>query len=114
MFLAHSIRLRDPWQGEPLPYGGVRWTRVFHRPTGLEPDDSLCLVISGLPAEAQVTVNEYVFANECQSPAQLDVTAILADDNRIEILLPPTANGQQTAASSPFPYDARLAILGRT
>jgi hypothetical protein len=178
MFLAHSIRLRDPWQCESLEGGALRWSRVFHRPTGLEPDDSLCLVISGLPPEAQVTVNGHAFepkdevpapsplrgadqastgdpksperravafaqqpgrglnqesaANHpslalpvkgrepeesCVEPArslsQFDVTAILADDNRIEIHIPPQASSFKPQASS-FPYDARLAILGRS
>jgi hypothetical protein len=113
VFLAHSIRLRDPWQCEPLEGGGLRWTRVFHRPTGLEPDDSLCLVICDLPAETQVTVNGHAFKNEGQSPTQLDVTPILAADNRIEILVPPQASSLKPQASS-FPYDARLAVLGRS
>ena len=57
MFLAHSFRLRDPWQCDCLTNGTTRWSRVFHRPTGLEPDDALWLVCSGLPAEATVTLN---------------------------------------------------------
>jgi hypothetical protein len=57
MFLAHSFRLRDPWQREAQNDGAVRWTRLFHRPTGLEPDDALWLVISGLPEGARVTLN---------------------------------------------------------
>ncbi|MBA4104779.1 MAG: hypothetical protein C0485_03395 [Pirellula sp.] len=57
MFLAHSIRLRDPWQCEATEQGGVRWSRRFHRPTGMEADDQLVLVLSGLPAGAMVRVN---------------------------------------------------------
>ncbi|RIK86710.1 MAG: hypothetical protein DCC67_02540 [Planctomycetota bacterium] len=64
MFLAHSIRLRDPWLCEPTAEGGLRWTRAFHRPTGLEPDDDLWLVVSGLPAEAEVRVNGHAFATD--------------------------------------------------
>src|SRR5690606_24867992 len=56
------IRLRDPWQCEPTPQGGLRWTRTFHRPTGLEEDDNLWLVLSGLPAEAEVQINGHAFA----------------------------------------------------
>jgi hypothetical protein len=57
MFLAHSFRLRDPWQCDCLTTGATRWSRVFHRPTGLEDDDALWLVCAGLPAEASVTLN---------------------------------------------------------
>ena len=62
MFLAHSFRLRDPWKCEAADAGHTRWSRLFHRPTGLEPDDELVLVISGLPPEATVTVNGHEFS----------------------------------------------------
>jgi hypothetical protein len=139
MFLAHSIRLRDPWQCEATEQGGVRWSRRFHRPTGMEADDQLLLVLSGLPAGAGVRVNGHGFDAEpsavsgqpsagpvastssIQHPAsaavaaQFDLTAILGDANEIEIELPPTS----PAACSPqpvtsFPYDARLAIIGHS
>jgi hypothetical protein len=139
MFLAHSIRLRDPWRCEATEQGGVRWSRRFHRPTGMEADDQLLLVLSGLPAGAGVRVNGHGFdaeqsavsgqpsagsvasASSIQQPAspavaaQFDLTAILGDANEIEIELPPTS----PAASSPqpvtsFPYDARLAIIGHS
>jgi hypothetical protein len=61
MFLAHSIRLRDPWQCERTDAGAMCYTRTFHKPTGLEPDDDLWLVLSGLPEDAQVTVNDHSF-----------------------------------------------------
>lgn len=68
MFLAHSIRLRDPWQCEGNPQGGFRWTRTFHRPTGLEADDDLWLVLSGLPEGAKVNVNGHTFDGERPDP----------------------------------------------
>lgn len=139
MFLAHSIRLRDPWQRAATEQGGVRWSRRFHRPTGMEADDQLLLVLSGLPADAGVRVNGQGFdqehsavssqqsanpvatASSIEQPvtaavaAQFDLTAILRDANEIEIELPPTS----PAACSPqpaisFPYDARLAIIGHS
>jgi hypothetical protein len=68
MFLAHSIRLRDPWQCERTADGATRYSRTFHKPTGLEHDDDLWLVLSGLPADAQVTVNAHTFALPTPSP----------------------------------------------
>ena len=59
MFLAHSIRLRRPWQCEPTATGGLRWTRSFHRPTGLEDDDLLWLVVSNLPGQTAPIVAEH-------------------------------------------------------
>ncbi|MCC6493856.1 MAG: hypothetical protein IT424_12660 [Pirellulales bacterium] len=184
MFLAHSIRLRDPWQCEPNADGRLRWTRTFHRPTGLEADDDLWLVLSGLPPGAEVRVNGYEFdprardsfatsdaagndAPQSQNhrdpirgaiagsapipsvpepmnlpapsplagragegaapgtnsnhssppagaklPARFNLTAILADTNKIEILLPPRASPLRSQTS--FTYDARLAIMERS
>ncbi len=139
MFLAHSFRLRDPWQFAATEQGGVRWSRRFHRPTGMEGDDQLLLVLSGLPAGAGVRVNGHEFDAEQSAvsdqqsanpvaaassidqtvsaavAAQFDLTPILADHNDIEIDLPPTS----PAACSPqpatsFPYDARLAVIGHS
>jgi hypothetical protein len=120
MFLAHSFRLRDPWQCEPAADGGLHWSRVFHRPTGLEPDDQLVLVLTGAPPATQVTVNGQAFspASSLKSQvSQYDLTAILADDNRIELFIPPQASSlkpQASPASAPFPYDARLAVIGHS
>ena len=111
MFLAHSFRLRDPWHCEPAPEGGLRWSRVFHRPTGLEPDDELWLVVSGLPAGAQLTVNGHAFpADMTQAP----VTPLLADANQIQILLPAAPAACGFAPPATFPYDARLGIVAHS
>jgi hypothetical protein len=148
VFLAHSFRLRDPWQCEPAEGGGLRWSRVFHRPTGLEPDDQLVLVISGLPLSATITVNGHPFTTNTPSgepsppcatgilpvpaagtsgpppsggsrtlqpqPAQYDLTPILTETNRIELLVPTPAPNPQPATPNSFPYDARLAIIGHS
>jgi hypothetical protein len=140
MFLAHSFRLRDPWQCAATDAGGVRWSRRFHRPTGLEPDDQLLLVLSGLPAGAMVTVNGHGFDGEPSavsgqgsadhidpassiepqaSPtvaAQFDLTPILADANEIEIDVPsdPLRRLVDPRPPAAFPYDARLAVIGRS
>jgi hypothetical protein len=140
MFLAHSIRLRDPWQCEAVDGGGVRWSRRFHRPTGLEPDDQLLLVLSGLPAGAMVRVNGHGFdgersadrvvpassiehpASSIQQPsspavaAQFDLTPILGDANEIEIDVPEDPLRRVVVPQRPaaFPYDARLAIIGHS
>jgi hypothetical protein len=151
MFLAHSFRLRDPWQCEALEDGSLRWSRVFHHPTGLEPDDDLVLVISGLPPNAAVNINgqdvpsSAVLNVPAPSPlagrdgeggdagtsspsqsacaggsrtaaqaAQYNLTGILTETNRIDLLIPPQASSLKPQASSPFPYDARLAVLGHS
>ena len=149
MFLAHSFRLRDPWQCEQAADGATRWSRVFHRPTGMEPDDDLWLVCSGLPSGAAVSLNNQRLplppdVRKCAPgmgatgvppvrsradptitsgrstvpslPNQFDVTPILADANRIEIVIPadlqPPAHSLQP--SPRFPYDVRLGIVGHS
>jgi hypothetical protein len=50
-------------------------------------------------------------------PNQFNVTPIVADANRIEILIPsdpqPTAQSPQPSPA-PFPYDVRLGIVGNS
>lgn len=116
MFLAHSFRLRDPWKCERAAEGAVRWSRGFHRPTGLEDDDDLWLVISGLPAEAQVGLNGKPLASpEGARHGQFLVTGLVVADNRIDLVVPsslqPPAPGLQPA---PFPYDVRLGVIGHS
>lgn len=95
MFLAHSIRLRDPWQCEAIDGGGLRWSRRFHRPTGLEPDDQLLLVLSGLPAGAVVQVNGHGFGGERsavsgqQSAKPIDPTS--SNQHPASSIQPPTS-----------------------
>jgi hypothetical protein len=120
MFLAHSFRLRDPWQCDCLTTGATRWSRVFHRPTGLEDDDALWLVCSGLPAEASVTLNGTPLDRSAgDAPHQYEVTTLLSETNRVELLIPsdPPASSLPPPASPtppPFPYDLRLGIIGHS
>jgi hypothetical protein len=118
MFLAHSFRLRDPWQREELGDGGVRWSRGFHRPTGLEPDDELWLVCSGLPAGASVAMNTAALTQPGHEGAyQFNVTALLADKNRVAIEIPssgPPPAASSLQPSSVFPFDVRLGVVGHS
>jgi hypothetical protein len=106
MFLAHSFRLRDPWLCEALEDGALRWSRVFHRPTGLDPGDQLVLVISGLPLSPQVTINGQLLAGG----PEFHITHLLAETNKIELRTPSPTSSLQPPPSR-FPYDARLAIF---
>lgn len=47
MLYPHLIRLRDPWQAEPLEAGRTRYRRVFQKPTGLDEPERVWLVIDG-------------------------------------------------------------------
>jgi hypothetical protein len=120
MFLAHSFRLRDPWTCEPTADCGTRWSRVFHKPTGLEPDDALWLVCSGLPAGAVVSLNGTRLtpgdARASPAPNQFDITALLAAANRIDLVVPsdPAPPAAHRPPPTPFPYDVRLGVVGHS
>jgi hypothetical protein len=127
MFLAHSFRLRDPWQCECREAGALCWSRVFHLPTGLEHDDALWLVCSLLPPGAVVTVNGQRMTPcadgvpPVPSPAarnEFDLTALLSDTNRIEIQIPsdlqPTAYGLQPTPPSDLQPPAGPAVAVAT
>jgi hypothetical protein len=111
LFLAHSIRLREPWDRE-LTEELVRWRRSFHAPTGLESDDDLWLMIADLPPAAIVGVNGTVLSRTIDGAhSRFDLTPVLAEKNRVAIEVP-CATGCEAPAA--FPYDVRLAIVGRS
>jgi hypothetical protein len=106
MFLAHSIRLRDPWQCEAMDDGGERWSRRFHRPTGLEADDQLLLVLSGLPAGTVVRVNGHGFDAE-RSDLSDQRSAVSGQQSADPF--PPASSDEHQAASSEEPASAAVA-----
>ena len=113
MFLAHSIRLRDPWQCDRVGDGALRWSRVFHRPTGIEADDLLWLMVVALPAEVPVAVNGAAVEPVYEGlHARFDVTHLLGDANRVEFIVPDGGAAAEVPAA--FPYDVRLAIVGQS
>ena len=52
----YRIRLRDPWQREPLSHS-VRFHRTFHRPTGLEPTTQIELVLDQVHVAGDLYLN---------------------------------------------------------
>ena len=89
--------------------GLVRYTRQFHRPTGLEAISRVWLVIDDVDFQATVTLNDHPLGviqlagsptvgqvfnlpdNPIRCPARFDITATLAPRNHLalDILLPP-------------------------
>jgi hypothetical protein len=79
----HVIRLRGPWHQEPLPGGSVRYSRRFHRPTGLESGDRVFLVLDG--SAAAVVLNGQPLA---LGSGRYDITELLAAKNLLELAAP--------------------------
>jgi hypothetical protein len=85
--MSHTIRLRDPWQCEPIASGGTRWSRAFHRPTGLTERESVWLVISGETAAVWLG-DQLLTASGDEQGIRVDITSRLANHNRLTVEVP--------------------------
>ncbi len=82
--MTHTIRLREPWQQESVPGGGMRWFRTFHRPTGLSERETVWLVIKG-PFDAVELNGQSLTITEGRPADRDDITSKLADRNRLMV-----------------------------
>ncbi len=111
----HIIRLRGPWECEPLEgesQARVRLTRRFGLPTNLTPHDRVWLVIAGAGGRGVASLNnlvgEFVGAD---APAEFEITDQLLPRNllRIDLDLPQNEDASDREPSSPF-CEVRLEI----
>jgi hypothetical protein len=79
----HRIRLRDPWDAEPLPDGRTRYARRFGRPTNLG-KASVWLVLEGMTASAEVWLNGEPLG-EAAGHGEFEVTDRLTERNKLEL-----------------------------
>jgi hypothetical protein len=89
--MPHLIRLREPWEREPLDEGAVRYRRRFHRPTGLDESSRVWLVIDAVGSPATVTLNDRLLGDVAGYRARFDITAELLPQNLLAMVLPPPA-----------------------
>ncbi|MEO2049197.1 MAG: hypothetical protein ABGX16_21775 [Pirellulales bacterium] len=80
----HTIRLRDPWQHQPAKSGGTRWTRTFHRPTGISKQEKVWLVISDSTVPVWLG-DQLLTADGIGQGGRYDITTLLANFNRLAI-----------------------------
>jgi hypothetical protein len=106
----HLIRLRGPWQFQTLadstPHatgrielpgdlnqlvadyeGTVRFSRRFHKPTGIDSGTRVDLVILGLPDKTQLDINGHVEAAR-PDEHRMDITGRLQPTNEIMLEFP--------------------------
>jgi len=101
---SHTIRLRDPWQYAPVSAAGSRWTRAFHRPTGLTEREQVWLIVSD--SAATVWLGDQLLTASGPGPgSRYDITARLADHNRLMVEVP--------RAGKKRPFEACLEIRGQ-
>ena len=86
----HTIRLRGPWEQESLAGELVRWTRRFHKPTGLDDNSRVWLVIENVAGEIDVTLNGrpmHLADSAAMAPTRLEITALLQSHNVLSLTL---------------------------
>jgi hypothetical protein len=87
----HVIRLHAAWQeaNEPAPAaGGCRaYTRSFHRPTGLQPEDRVWLVLDPALHAAGLCLNGQKLreSKAAGDPLAIDVTELIRARNELRL-----------------------------
>ena len=81
--MPHRIRLRGPWEFEPLTQC---FTRRFHQPTGLTAESYVWLVIEEAAANARIELNAKTLGEAHVGQAtRLHITADLKPNNVLAI-----------------------------
>src|SRR5579872_2491485 len=101
----HRIRLRGPWECEPLPSGSgpsrrvtmpcrwadvglagpVRCRRRFGYPGNVDADERVWLTCTGLSDTANVSLNDTALASRQTAPFEFDVTDLLGRRNELRL-----------------------------
>ena len=89
--------------------GRVCFTRRFGLPTGLEPEQRIDLVIDGVDAFGNVSLNGEPLGNVANEPARFDITRHLKPRNELEVLI---ELPRLIAESAPLPRPGREHLPG--
>jgi hypothetical protein len=95
----HAIRLRGPWDSQPLagdPPAGTRHVRRFNCPTNLTPGQRVWLVIDDMPGLARAILNAAEVGQVSNLPAppcpiRIEIAALLRPRNELVL----EASGEQ-------------------
>ena len=89
--MPHTIRLRGPWEQEPLQDGRVRWTRRFHEPTGLSESSRVWLVFEDAGNQSEMSLHGRPLTSEhkqASRPEGHEITTLLQPLNTLTITIP--------------------------
>jgi hypothetical protein len=94
--MPHVIRLREPWECEALGTDGegpLRYSRRFHKPTGLTAGSRVWLVVEEVDGDAEASVNSRGLGDikVGTRPSRFDITASMEANNLLEITVGPVA-----------------------
>jgi hypothetical protein len=84
------VRLPEEWVMMSAGWSGtVRFERTFHPPTGLEPDDRVCIAFLGVQGRGRVSLAGRVLGELVSSAEQqrFDITGLLGNSNRLKVEL---------------------------
>ena len=85
---AGRIQMPADW-GEVLGadfHGQVRFTRFFHRPTGLSEIETVRLVVEQVDCRAELTINDHPLGNQDGTDVgRYDITTLLKPHNNLTI-----------------------------
>jgi|SRR4051812_3068876 hypothetical protein len=103
--MSHVIRLREPWERQSLDDGTIRFTRRFHRPTGLNANSRVWLVVGDFHGDAEVSLNDRLLGpTDCSKaaamvgtahPTEFEITEMLRPENVVSILVGPVTKEQE-------------------
>ncbi len=98
----HRIRLRRPWQCR-LQGDRVLWSRRFGRPTGLEPGDTVWIVVEQCPAAGALLLNGRPIGQLSSGTAEsrFEVTALVEPRNEMVLDLAAVFPDSSAAPDSP-------------
>lgn len=99
---SHRIRLRKPWKSERRAEGHC-FCRRFGRPTGLNPQTRVWMVLEAFQAAGSVALNGQQLGRLSGGAdlCRFDVTERLETRNELVITLETTPSPGETAATSP-------------
>jgi hypothetical protein len=98
------VRIRLPFTEEPHPDGRVRLTRRFQKPTNLDPEERVLLLLPGGVMASCCALNDREVAVERRigSCEAVDLTPLLQDSNRLAIDVDLDLDDTLTALRSPI------------
>ena len=83
--MPHRIRLRGPWEYEPLTRC---FTRRFHRPTSLTATSRVWLVVTTADSPVRVNLNSQILGEITpRCAARFEITSNLGSQNLISIIV---------------------------
>jgi hypothetical protein len=89
----HQIRLRDPWEREPLSdsSGRIRFRRRFSWVAALAPHERVWLTFAGAEGSAEVTLNGLLLGRQGRpgEKFEFEVTSLLRTRNELDLVVDP-------------------------